>query len=267
MAADQISKTAMHVSEGGKQQSATAARAGEYGRGFAVVADEVRKLAERSLAETKSISDLIARVGRAVDETVKAIQTSVREVEAGSSIAHRAGVSLDAIMGGASETRVVVEDLEKATLSLKQSSEKLDNALSAIVEVTEQNSAATEEMAASTRGVQEMIDNAAVVSQESAAASEEMPAACEQVAAGDSRDMRRRRRSRTPIVAVRFKRHASCVPLLLRAELRNRLDLEGLINLKRLALEDIFNFLIAFRERIVVPCRKREDILGASAEF
>ena len=120
MAADQISKTAMQVSEGGKQQSATAARAGEYGRGFAVVADEVRKLAERSLAETKSISDLIARVGRAVDETVKAIQTSVREVEAGSSIAHRAGVSLDAIMGGASEARLW-SDLEKATLNLKQS--------------------------------------------------------------------------------------------------------------------------------------------------
>jgi methyl-accepting chemotaxis protein len=39
-----------------------AARAGEAGRGFAVVADEVRKLAERSVAATKEIVELIDHV-------------------------------------------------------------------------------------------------------------------------------------------------------------------------------------------------------------
>lgn len=158
-----------------------AARAGEYGRGFAVVADEVRRLAERSLAETKSITELIDKVSKAVNSTVQAIGLSVREVENGSSVAQQAGSSLDAILEGASETQAVVKRLESATINLKKSSEMVDGALEKIVSVTEENSAATEEMAASTRGVQELVDSVASVSEESAAATEEMLASTEQM--------------------------------------------------------------------------------------
>lgn len=158
-----------------------AARAGEYGRGFAVVADEVRNLAERSLAETKSISDLVAKIRRAVEQTVKAIESSVAEVEAGSAVAQEAGVSLGTILTGAQETQMVVRELESAAIVLKGSSDKVGEALSKIVTVAQDNSAATEEMAASTQGVQRLIDNVASISEESAAASEEMQATTVQV--------------------------------------------------------------------------------------
>jgi methyl-accepting chemotaxis protein len=158
-----------------------AARAGEYGRGFAVVADEVRKLAERSLVETKSISDVIERVRKAVDATVQAIETSVREVEAGSAVAQQAGASLESILSGATATQEVVKRLEDATDSLGKSSRTFDEALTRIVSVTEENSAATEEMAASTRSVQELVDSVASVSEETAAATEETLASTEQM--------------------------------------------------------------------------------------
>ncbi len=60
-----------------------AARAGEHGRGFAVVADEVRKLAERSLAETKSIGELINKVASSIDQTVTSITQSTQEIQNG----------------------------------------------------------------------------------------------------------------------------------------------------------------------------------------
>lgn len=158
-----------------------AARAGEYGRGFAVVADEVRNLAERSLAETKSISDVIVKVRKAVEDTVAATETSVREVEVGSSVAQQAGVSLDAILGGAAETQSLVSELEGAAAVLKESSDRVGEALAKIVSVAQDNSAATEEMAASTQGVQTLIDGVAAISEENAAASEEMQASTMQV--------------------------------------------------------------------------------------
>ena len=100
MAADRNIKNRYASQRGRQAAERYSGKSGRIRPRFRVVADEVRKLAERSLAETKSISDLIARSGPRSRRTVKAIQTSVREVEAGSSIAHRAGVSLDAIMGG-----------------------------------------------------------------------------------------------------------------------------------------------------------------------
>lgn len=156
-----------------------AARAGEYGRGFAVVADEVRNLAERSMVETKSISDLIERVSAAVEATVRAIEQSVNEVEGGTSVAEVAGKSLEAVYAGATEAETVIEDLVSASKGLLERSQRVSEAIAKIVAVTEENSAATEQMAAGAQEVQNLVDSVASATEESAAATGEILASTE----------------------------------------------------------------------------------------
>ncbi|WP_315765584.1 MULTISPECIES: HAMP domain-containing methyl-accepting chemotaxis protein [unclassified Bradyrhizobium] len=57
-----------------------AARAGEAGRGFAVVASEVKSLAEQTAKATTEISEQIAAIQTASDETVTAIQDVVHVI-------------------------------------------------------------------------------------------------------------------------------------------------------------------------------------------
>jgi len=74
-----------------------AAQAGEHGRALSVVADEIKDLADRVLASTKEIGNLISAVQEESSNAIGAIEQGTRSVASGVDLSAEAGVSLEAI--------------------------------------------------------------------------------------------------------------------------------------------------------------------------
>ncbi|WP_262964628.1 HAMP domain-containing methyl-accepting chemotaxis protein [Methylobacter psychrophilus] len=104
-----------------------AARAGEHGRGFAVVAAEVRKLAERSQVAAQEIGQLAS--------------SSV-------GMAESAGKLLDTIVPSIKKTSDLVQEISAASEEQSAGVGQINNAMSQLNQITQQNASSSEELAA-----------------------------------------------------------------------------------------------------------------------
>jgi aerotaxis receptor len=111
-----------------------AARAGEQGRGFAVVASEVRSLAQRSAAAAKEIKALI--------------DDSVHKVEAGSALVSEAGQTMEEIVASVRRVTDIMGEITVASQEQTQGIEQVNQAITQMDQVTQQNAALVEESAA-----------------------------------------------------------------------------------------------------------------------
>jgi methyl-accepting chemotaxis protein len=111
-----------------------AARAGEQGRGFAVVAGEVRNLAQRSAEAAKEIKLLIVN--------------SVEKVEAGSRLVDEAGSTMGDIVSQVKRVADLINEISAATLEQTTGIGQVNDAVSQLDQVTQQNAALVEESAA-----------------------------------------------------------------------------------------------------------------------
>jgi methyl-accepting chemotaxis protein-2 (aspartate sensor receptor) len=118
-----------------------AARAGEQGRGFAVVASEVRNLAQRSAAAAKEIKGLI--------------DDSVGKVDAGSALVGEAGKTMEEIVGSIRRVSDIVGEITAASHEQTQGIEQINQAITQMDQVTQQNAALVEEAAAAAQSMQE----------------------------------------------------------------------------------------------------------------
>jgi methyl-accepting chemotaxis protein len=112
-----------------------AARAGESGKGFAVVAQEVRELAQRSAKAAKEISALLSK--------------STSEVEAGVSMVEKAEQALKAIGDHVEAINVQIAAMMKSTREESETLRDINNSVSQIEGMTQQNAAMVEETTAS----------------------------------------------------------------------------------------------------------------------
>lgn len=122
-----------------------AARAGEQGRGFAVVASEVRNLAQRSASAAKEIKTLIGH--------------SVENVTAGSRLADKAGVTMLEIVESIQRVTDIMNGITVTSSEQTQGLEQINQAISEMDSVTQQNAILVEQAAAASCSLQEQANN------------------------------------------------------------------------------------------------------------
>ena len=118
-----------------------AARAGEQGRGFAVVASEVRNLAHRSAAAAKEIKVLIG--------------DSVASIETGTALVAQAGSTMDQVVASVSRVTAIMAEIASASTEQNTGIGHVNQAITEMDSVTQQNAALVEEAAAAAGSMQE----------------------------------------------------------------------------------------------------------------
>ena len=121
--------------------SVEAARAGEQGRGFAVVATEVRNLAGRSATAAKEIKELI--------------QDSVEKVRVGSKLVQESGETLDGIVVSIRKVVDIVSEIAAASREQSAGIGQVNQAVSSLDEMTQQNAALAEQTSAAATSMSE----------------------------------------------------------------------------------------------------------------
>ena len=118
-----------------------AARAGEQGRGFAVVAGEVRTLAQRSAGAAKEIKSLI--------------EDSATRVESGSNLVARAGKTMEEIVVAVKRVTDIMGEISAGSAEQSSGIEQINEAVTQMDDVTQQNAALVEEAAAAAQALEE----------------------------------------------------------------------------------------------------------------
>jgi methyl-accepting chemotaxis protein len=118
-----------------------AARAGEQGRGFAVVASEVRALAQRSAGAAKEIKGLI--------------ELSANRVESGAGLVARSGSTMGEIVDAIARVSDLMNEIAAAAAEQSSGIDQVNQAVTQMDEVTQQNAALVEQAAAAAGALEE----------------------------------------------------------------------------------------------------------------
>jgi methyl-accepting chemotaxis protein len=119
-----------------------AARAGEAGAGFAVVADEVRNLAMRAADAAKHTSEMIAN--------------TVMKVQGGADLVAKTNEAFSEVAINTSKVGTLLDEIAAASAEQAQGIERINQTVSEMDKVTQQNAANSEESASASDQLHEL---------------------------------------------------------------------------------------------------------------
>jgi methyl-accepting chemotaxis protein len=109
-----------------------AARAGDAGRGFAVVADEVRKLAEKTMAATAEVGQVIQAIQTGTFDNIRHMDQAADAVESATALAGQSRAALGEIVNFSGDAAAQVGSIASASDEQVAASERIQTAIDRI---------------------------------------------------------------------------------------------------------------------------------------
>lgn len=136
-----------------------AARAGDQGRGFAVVAAEIRSLADQSKQATARVRKILGDIQNATNSAVIATEQGTKKVEAGVTLANRAGETIEilgkSVEASAGAARLIANASRQQTSGIQQ----VSDAMNGINDATKSSVGGMQQTEASAKKLTEMTNH------------------------------------------------------------------------------------------------------------
>ncbi len=120
-----------------------AAMAGNQGTGFGAIAIDIRRLAERSKEQTIRISQIVSSVLEDINTAAQSMQETESEAHRGTMLVKEVGSAFESVFAVFEQQASEIEATNRVALTQLQSSKKIEQIMTQVVDVTQQESKST----------------------------------------------------------------------------------------------------------------------------